>query len=145
MVEPRRSSISETELDILKVLWEHGPGTVREVNELLRRQGRRWAYTTVLTLLQRLEAKGVVSSDKSGVAHVFRPAVTRDKLLRQRLKDLANQLCEGTATPLVQALVEGQRFTAEEISHFRQLLDALESKKSKGQGETGKGPEGAGS
>jgi BlaI family transcriptional regulator, penicillinase repressor len=142
MVEPRRS-ISETELDILKVLWEHGPGTVREVNALLRRQGRRWAYTTVLTLLQRLEAKGVVTSDKSGVAHVFRPAVTRQKLLRQRLKDLANQLCEGTATPLVQALVEGQRFTAEEISHFRQLLDEVESKKSKGgPGETRKGEEG---
>jgi BlaI family transcriptional regulator, penicillinase repressor len=141
MVEPRRS-ISETELDILKVLWEHGPGTVREVNALLRRQGRRWAYTTVLTLLQRLEAKGVVTSDKSGVAHVFRPAVTRQKLLRQRLKDLANQLCEGTATPLVQALVEGQRFTADEISHFRQLLDDLESKKSKGPGEMRKSQDG---
>jgi predicted transcriptional regulator len=63
------------------------------------------------------------------VAHVFRPALTRDKLLRQRLKDLANQLCEGTATPLVLALVEAQRFTAEEISQFRQLLDQLETKK----------------
>lgn len=128
-MEGRRASISETELDVLKVLWEHGPGTVRAVNGLLRRQGRRWAYTTVLTLLQRLEAKGYVTSDKSSVAHVFEPAVTRDKLLRQRLKDLANQLCEGTATPLVLALVEGQRFTAEEISQFRELLDQLETKK----------------
>ena len=128
-METRRASISETELDVLKVLWEHGPGTVRVIHHHLRRQGRRWAYTTVLTLLQRLEAKGYVMSDKSGVAHVFRPAVTRDKLLRQRLKDLANQLCEGTATPLVLALVEGQRFTAAEISQFRQLLDQLEIKK----------------
>ena len=128
-MESRRASISETELDVLKVLWENGPGTVRAVNALLRRQGRRWAYTTVLTLLQRLEAKGYVTSDKSGLAHVFRPAVSRDNLLRQRLKDLANQLCEGTATPLVLALVEGQRFTAAEISQFRQLLDQLEGKK----------------
>ena len=128
-MESRRTSISETELDVLKVLWENGPGTVRAVNALLRRQGRRWAYTTVLTLLQRLEAKGYVTSDKSGLAHVFRPAVTRDNLLRQRLKDLANQLCEGTATPLVLALVEGQRFTAAEISQFRLLLDQLEGKK----------------
>jgi predicted transcriptional regulator len=128
-VEARRTSISETELDVLKVLWENGPGTVRAINELLRRQGRRWAYTTVLTLLQRLETKGFVMSDKSGMAHVFRPAITRDKLLRQRLKDLANQLCEGTATPLMLALVEGQRFTADEINQFRQLLDQLESKK----------------
>jgi predicted transcriptional regulator len=128
-MEARRVSISETELDVLKVLWEHGPGTVRALNTLLRQQGRRWAYTTVLTLLQRLESKGYVSSDKSGVAHVFRSAVTRDKLLRQRLKDLANHLCEGTATPLVLALVEGQRFTAEEIGQFRQLLDQLERRK----------------
>jgi predicted transcriptional regulator len=128
-MEARRVSISETELEILKVLWEHGPGTVRALNALLRQQGRRWAYTTVLTLLQRLESKGYVSSDKSGVAHVFRSAVTRDKLLRQRLKDLANQLCEGTATPLVLALVEGQRFTVEEIDRFRRLLDQLETKK----------------
>ena len=129
-----RPPISEAELDILKALWEHGPGTVRDVNARLRRQGRRWAYTTGLTHLQRLEAKGYVTSDKSGVAHVFRPAVTRDKLLRQRLKDLADQLCEGTATPLVLALVGGQRFTPEEISHFRQLLDDLEARKPKGQG-----------
>jgi BlaI family transcriptional regulator, penicillinase repressor len=128
-MEARRVSISETELEILKVLWEHGPGTVRALNTLLRQQGRRWAYTTVLTLLQRLESKGYVNSDKSGVAHVFRSAVTRDKLLRQRLRDLANQLCEGTATPLVLALVEGQRFTVEEIDRFRRLLDQLETKK----------------
>lgn len=128
-MEARRASISETELEVLKVLWENGPGTVRMVNERLRRQGRQWAYTTVLTLLQRLQAKGYVASDKSGMAHVFRPALTRDKLLQQRLNDLANQLCEGTATPLVLALVEGQRFTAEEINHFRQLLDQLETKK----------------
>ena len=128
-METPRGSITETELDVLKAIWENGPGTVRVINEWLRRQGRRWAYTTVLTLLQRLEAKGYVSSDKSGMAHVFRAAITRDKLLRQRLKDLANQLCEGTATPLVLALVVGQRFTAEEISQFRQLLDQLEGKK----------------
>jgi predicted transcriptional regulator len=124
----RRPPISETELDVLKVLWEHGAGTVREVNTRLRRLGRRWAYTTVLTLLQRLEAKGYVGSDKTGLAHVFRAAVSRDQLLRQRLRDLSQQLCAGTATPLVLALVEGHRFTAAEIEQFRRLLDQLEGK-----------------
>jgi predicted transcriptional regulator len=136
MAEERRPAISETELDILKALWEHGPTTVRAINSVLRRSGRRWAYTTVLTLLSRLEAKGYVTSDKSGLAHVFRPAVSRDKLLRQRLKDLANQLCEGTSTPLMHALVEGHRFTPQEIEHFRQLLDQLEGKKTRGLGES---------
>jgi predicted transcriptional regulator len=128
-VEARQASISEAELEVLKVLWDNGSATVRALHERLRRQGRRWAYTTVLTLVQRLEAKGYVTSDKSALAHVFRPALTRDKLLRRRLKDLANQLCEGAATPLVLALVEAQRFTSEEINQFRQLLDQLETKK----------------
>jgi BlaI family transcriptional regulator, penicillinase repressor len=129
----RRPSISATELEILKVLWDNGPGTVREINQILRGQGRRWAYTTVLTLLQRLEVKGYVSSDKAGIAHVFRAAVSRDRLLRQRLKDLANQLCEGTPGPLVLALVEGHRFTEAEIEQFRRLVDQLAEQRGKGK------------
>jgi len=123
----RKPPLSETELEVLKALWERGPGTVRELNELLAERGRRWAYTTVLTLLARLEAKGYVASDKSCLAHVFRPIVSRDKLLRQRLANLADDLCGGTATPLVQALVSGRRFSAGEIEEFRQLLDRLET------------------
>jgi predicted transcriptional regulator len=126
-----RPSISRTELDVLKAIWEHGPGTVREINTCLRKGGRRWAYTTVLTLLQRLEAKGYVASDKTGLAHVFRALLSRDRLLRQRLKDLANQLCEGTPAPLVLALVENQHFSANEIEQFRRLLDRLEPAKRK--------------
>jgi predicted transcriptional regulator len=127
-VAARRPSIGDHELEVLKVLWEQGPAAVRDVNSVLRRQGRRWAYTTVLTMLQRLEAKGYVTSDKSALAHVFRAAVSRDRFLRQRLKDLSSRLCEGTATPLVLALVEGHRFTPAEIDQFRRLLDQLEGK-----------------
>jgi predicted transcriptional regulator len=57
---------------------------------------------------------------------VFRPAVTRDDFLRRRLTDLADQVCEGTASPLILALVEGGRFTADDIDQFRRLLDRLE-------------------
>ena len=120
--------IGQIELEVLKVLWEHGPCTVREVHALLRRQDDR-AYNTVLTHLQRLEAKGYVASEKSGVANIYRAVVSRARMLKQRLKDLANQLCEGTATPLVLALVEGSRFTPDEIEQFRKLLDELEARK----------------
>jgi BlaI family penicillinase repressor len=125
-VAARQPPISETELDVLKVLWEHGPATVRQVNAVLRRRGRRYAYTTVLTLLQRLEAKGHVRSDKGGVAHVFSAAVSRDGLLRRRLNELADELCDGTATPLVQALVEGNRLTPDDLEQLRRLLDQLD-------------------
>ena len=134
-VAARRPATSQAELDILKTIWEHGPGTVRQINARLRQTGRRWAYTTVLTLLQRLQAKGYVASDKTGLAYVFRAVVSRDRLLRQRLKDLANQLCEGTPAPLVLALVQNQRFSEEEIEQFRKLLDQLEAAKEKKNGE----------
>lgn len=117
----RRAAISDTELDVLKVLWESPGGTVREVQAALRPL-RNWAYTTVQTLLHRLEAKKYVVCEREGTAHTFRPAVSRDQLLQQRLSDLSDQLCEGTASPLLLALVEGVRFRPEEIEQFRQWL-----------------------
>jgi len=125
---PKTPPLSETELDVLKVLWDLGEGTVRQVNERLQQRKRRWAYTTVLTLLTRLQAKGYVASDKSELAHVFRPTVSRESLLERRLSHLADDLCEGTATPLVHALVQDRRFSPEEIEGFRRLLDELEPK-----------------
>lgn len=122
------STVSETEFEVLRVLWQHGPGTVREIDSVLKEQGRSWAYTTVLTLLQRLQSKGYVSRETEGVAHVYRAAVTREKLLSTRLHELAERFTDGAATPLVQALVDGHRFTREEIEQFRQLLDQVESK-----------------
>jgi predicted transcriptional regulator len=122
----RRPPISETELEILKALWEIPEGTVREIQAALGPLGRRWAYTTIQTLLHRLLEKGYVRSDRSGTAHVFRAAMSRDQLLQQRLNALSTDLCEGEASPLVLALVEGVRFTPKEIEQFRKLLDQLD-------------------
>ena len=74
----QRPPISETEMDVLKALWQDGPGTVREINERLRRRRRKWAYTTVQTLLNRLKEKGYVERDESALAHVFRAGMTRE-------------------------------------------------------------------
>ena len=128
---PRESDLGAAELEVLKALWEHGPGTVREINEKLADQGRRWAYTTVITLLQRLEAKGYVASDKGGFAHVFRAAVTRDAVVQQHLTGLVDDFCDGTAAPLVLALVQGHRFSDAEIEQFRRTIDELGSQKTK--------------
>jgi BlaI family transcriptional regulator, penicillinase repressor len=118
-----RPGLSESEMEVLKALWDHGPGTVRQINGVLAGRGRHWAYTTALTLLQRLQAKGYVASDASGVAHLFRAIVTREQLLSRRLKDTADELCDGSATPLVLALVQGNRFSPEELARLRRLLD----------------------
>jgi predicted transcriptional regulator len=121
----RRLPVSDAELEVLKVLWAAGPVTVRDVATALRRQRRRLAYNTVLTLLSRLRDKGYVAADRRDTAHVFRALVSRDDLLGSSLAALADRVCDGTASPLVQALVRGRRFTAAEIAHFRKLLDEL--------------------
>ncbi len=115
--------LSDSEREVLKVLWDRGPGTVREVMEVLAGRGRRWAYTTVATLLQRLAAKQYVASDPSTVPHVYRAAVSRNELLERRLQDAADELCDGRAAPLVLALVQGGRFSPEELARLRRLID----------------------
>jgi len=121
----RRLPVSDTELEVLKVLWAIGPATVRDVAAALRKQRRRLAYNTVLTLLSRLRDKGYVAADRRDTAHLFRSVVTRDELLGSSLAALADRVCDGTASPLVLALVRGQRFSADEIAYFRKLLDDL--------------------
>ena len=119
-------SVTDTELEVLKALWELGEGTVRDVLEELGPHGRDWAYTTAQTLLNRLQEKGCVESEKRGRAFVFRPAVTRDDLLEQSLDDLASRVCDGKAMPLLLNLVQSSSFSESELRRFRKLLDGLE-------------------
>ena len=122
----KREELSLAEQEVLKTLWELGSGTVRDVCEALNRDGRRRVYTTVLTFLTRLETKGYVASDKKDVAHVFSPIVSREALLSQRITRLVDEVCEGTATPLVQALVRGRHLSHDDILQLRCLLDGLD-------------------
>ncbi|MBX3396979.1 MAG: BlaI/MecI/CopY family transcriptional regulator [Phycisphaerae bacterium] len=120
--------LSASELEVLSVLWDEGPSTVRQVHAHLHRSGRRIAYTTVLTFLTRLEQKSVVTSDKSGMAYIYRPALTRDRIRRSRLKSLVEQLYDGAAGELVLQLIKTQRFSANEIDQLRELVDRLDRK-----------------
>lgn len=133
-------TISESEREVLKVLWECGPLTVRQIREHLVEHGREWAHTTINTLLGRLEQKACVNCDRSGFAHVFSAAVSRDEIVQQRLSTLADEFCEGTRVPLMLALADGQKFSDEEIAQFRELLDSLEKKRSRGSRNTRRGP-----
>jgi predicted transcriptional regulator len=126
VADDRKPAVSDAELEVLKVLWARGPGTVRDVEAGLKRGRRRLAYNTVLTLLSRLRDKGYVTPDRSGTAHVFRPIVTRAELIQNDLASLADRVCDGTASPLVHALVTGERLSPDELAELRRLLDDLE-------------------
>ena len=122
MEKPARQALSDAERDVMRVLWDEGPGTVRQIRTFLEDRGRTWAYTTVQTLLQRLSIKGCVSSDASGSAHIFRAEASREELVQDRLRTLADELCEGEPAPLVLSLVTNHKFSPQEIARFRQIL-----------------------
>ena len=124
----REYDLGAAELEVLKVLWDEGPATVREVLNHLRARGRRLAYTTVLTTLTRLEQKGFVTNDKSGLAYVYRARVTRQRFSRSRVKALVQQLYDGAAGPVVLELIRTERLTPDEIEELQKLIDRLDSK-----------------
>lgn len=125
------ATVSEAEREVLMALWELGRATVREIRALVEKQGRKWAHTTINTLLSRLEEKGLVDRDTSGFAHVFSAAVSREAMVQKRLRNIADNFCDGASAPLVLALVEGEAFTKSELDEFRRLIDRLEKQAEK--------------
>src|SRR3954470_24627971 len=100
------AAVTETELAVLRGLWAHGTQTRRQLANALYPGGGPAHYTTVQKLLERLETKGYVVSRRAGPRRQFRAIVGRDGLLRQRLRQVADQLCGGALSPLVMTLVE---------------------------------------
>ncbi|MBS0202845.1 MAG: BlaI/MecI/CopY family transcriptional regulator [Planctomycetes bacterium] len=131
MAESQRQPMSDAEREVLKVLWDHGPLAVRDVLAKIVEAGQEWSRSTVITLLQRLEKKGYVLSDKSQFAFVFRAVVSREDEMRARMNDLASELCNGEALPLVLAFTEKHRFAPEELARFRQMIDSIEARSGK--------------
>ncbi len=127
----RQHELGDAELEVLKVLWDEGPAVVREVMNRLHQCGREVAYTTVLTFLTRLEQKGYVRSDKSGLAYLYTPVVSRERVTKSRLRNLMDQLYDGAAAPMVLHLIRSERFSTHEIEQLHDLIDALDKKPKK--------------
>ena len=123
----REIDLGDAELAVLRVLWDFGPQTVREVMEQLHARGRRVAYTTVLTFLTRLDQKGVARSDRKDQAYVYRANISRASVTKTRVKALLEQLYDGAAGPVVMHLVENERLTSAEVVQLRKLIADLDA------------------
>ena len=123
----RDYELGEAELAVLRVLWDFGPQTVREVMTQMHASERKVAYTTVLTFLTRLEQKGFVTSDKADLAYIYRAKVSRENVTRSRVRSLIEQLYDGATGPMVLQLIENGRFTTDEIAQLRKLIKELDS------------------
>lgn len=127
----RPPSIPDSELDVLNVLWDKGEATVREVLETLKAAGRSWSYATVATLLDRLETKGVVTSDRKELAFVYRPAIQPQDVRQKRVQNLVDKLYQGEPGLLVLHLLKSHSLDDQQAKEVRAVLDAM---KKDGQG-----------
>src|SRR5260370_24359351 len=105
-------TIPDSELDVLKVLWDREQATVREALETLRAAGRQWSYATVATLLDRLESKGLVTSDRSELAFVYRPTITAQEVRQKRANSLVEKLSQDETGLLVLHLLKSHPLDA---------------------------------
>ncbi len=120
--------VTDAEFAVLSHLWDHGPSTTRQMAEALY-PAKKGAAPTVLKLLERLEAKDCVRRDDTGRLLLFSASVGREDLIERRLSAVADDLCDGSRTPLLMHLVDPERLTPEEIEMLRQLVNEFDAVK----------------
>ena len=128
MKEELHKKLGERELDILEALWQLKSATVAQVQEFLRERGNEVAYTTVQTMLNRLEVKNVVKRDGSDRAHRYTAVLKQPNAAETALKRLTERFFRGSAEALVTRLVE-KDLTQEEIERIQSMIDAHRKRK----------------
>jgi BlaI family penicillinase repressor len=115
--------ITESELTVLRILWDRGVATIRQLTDVLYPQGEAAQYATVQKLLDRMEAKGYVQRDRTMFVHIFSSILDRDELIGRRLRSLAEMLCDGSLTPLLTHLARAKDLTEEDRLALRAIVD----------------------
>ncbi|MBN2580686.1 MAG: BlaI/MecI/CopY family transcriptional regulator [Pirellulales bacterium] len=131
MARPKSGHPTELELQILKVLWERSPLTVREVREGLAAAGRELAHTSVITTLNVMVRKQYLRSRREGKAYFYEPLVGREEASQRMLSDMVDRVFDGSAKALVLNLFDADEFDADELKDLRRLIQqkAKEQKK----------------
>ena len=121
MVKKQAIKLTRFEMEMMDALWDLGSASIREIHERLPAK-KRPAYTTVQTIIRRLEEKGAVRQTKQiGNAHIFEPLVTRDAVHRRLIDELLD-LMGGSARPLMAHLAEAGKLTLEDVKEIETML-----------------------
>jgi predicted transcriptional regulator len=116
---------TDSELAILRVLWERGPSTVKQVNRVINKE-KQTGYTTTLKLMQIMTEKGLVVRDASDWSHVYKAAFTEERTQKQLVRDLLQKAFAESTGKLVLRALSAKKVSAEERAEIRKLLDELE-------------------
>jgi predicted transcriptional regulator len=120
-MRPPSKTLTDQELEIMKIVWERHTATVRDVYEALLER-RRVAYTTVMTMMKILEHKGYLNRKQVERAYVYRPAQPKSRVIHAMVRDFVNRVFNGSAEPLLVHLIEDRHLTADEIEEIRRLI-----------------------
>jgi predicted transcriptional regulator len=121
----KRAEPTKSELEILQVLWEHGPSTVRFVNDKLNEQ-RDVNYTSTLKLMQIMADKGILARDESQMKHIYRVAEDEQKTKDHLLEKFVDSMYKGSASKLVMQLLGNKKTSKEDLKAIKDLLNRLE-------------------
>ena len=116
---------TDRELTILRILWDKGPSTVRQVNEAMNEE-RATGYTTTLKLMQIMTEKGLLIRDDSQFKHIYKPAIDEEGTQRQLVGDLLERAFSGSAEKLVMRALSAKKVSAEELSKIRKMVDEMQ-------------------
>lgn len=120
---------TKSELEILQVLWKHGPSTVRFVNDQLNEQKREVQYTSTLKLMQIMVEKALLNRDESQMKHVYSAALEEGKAKSALLERFVNTLYEGSASSLMMHLIGHKKTSKKELEQIKELLKKMDPKK----------------
>jgi predicted transcriptional regulator len=127
-LKPRKVGPTDQELEIMKVVWERGSATVREVYEELLK-GRKIAYTTVLTMMGVLEQKGRLRKDAGERAYIYQPTEPRAEVVGTMVTDFIKRVFNGSAKPLLVHLAESREIRQEHLDEISRLLKSKRGRK----------------
>lgn len=123
MARPKHEHPTPAELEVLKVLWDRGPSTVRDVLNELNASGRRRAYTSVMSLMTVMAEKRLLHRRRHGRAFLYEPQTGRETTLRGMLGDLWQRAFDGSATLLVSQLLQQTSPDRDELAEIRRVID----------------------
>ena len=128
MVKQKISKPTESEIEILSILWDRKLATVREVHEELLKN-KEAGYTTTLKLMQIMFEKGLVTRDDSSKTHIYKPFVNKEKTQKQFLNKMIDSLFSGSSTELVLRALGNKNTTDEELDKIQGLIKELKLRK----------------
>ncbi len=128
MAEEKSLKLTESELEILRVLWQEGACTVRQVHEALAK-AKEVGYTTTLKLMQIMHEKGLVSRDTSSKTHIYRAEVDQQQTRQRMVNKLIDHMFAGSASRLVMQALGNHHTSKDEIEAIKRYLEELENKK----------------